>query len=187
MEEKKAAVTEKPTDESSTESAFLELEKKEAPEPQPESVEKEEPVKTLPDESLSLKPEEKEKAGESEPKSEVTVDSAINSLVESLETKPEEMEEGVKPELPNKEELYTMSDEKLIGLCKTFGLDPHGRTKHLRERLLDYIERQTGKTEEKSKAKGEKKRSCPNCGKDLSYIEQYDRWYCYACEKYMPI
>lgn len=27
---------------------------------------------------------------------------------------------------------------------------------------------------------------CPNCGQELSYIPQYDRWYCYACRAYAP-
>lgn len=25
---------------------------------------------------------------------------------------------------------------------------------------------------------------CKECGKPLTYIEQYKRWYCYSCEKY---
>ena len=25
---------------------------------------------------------------------------------------------------------------------------------------------------------------CPDCGGELTWIEQYQRWYCYACEKY---
>jgi NADH pyrophosphatase NudC (nudix superfamily) len=25
---------------------------------------------------------------------------------------------------------------------------------------------------------------CPTCGKPLTFIEQYDRWYCYNCKKY---
>lgn len=25
---------------------------------------------------------------------------------------------------------------------------------------------------------------CPTCGKPLTYIEQYKRWYCYNCKKY---
>ncbi|MFH1353495.1 MAG: DnaA/Hda family protein [bacterium] len=27
---------------------------------------------------------------------------------------------------------------------------------------------------------------CPNCGGELSYIEMYDRWYCYGCKNYAP-
>jgi sporulation protein YlmC with PRC-barrel domain len=27
--------------------------------------------------------------------------------------------------------------------------------------------------------------SCPTCGKELSWIEQYQRWYCYNCGKYV--
>ena len=27
---------------------------------------------------------------------------------------------------------------------------------------------------------------CPYCGGELSYIEMYDRWYCYACNPYAP-
>ncbi len=32
---------------------------------------------------------------------------------------------------------------------------------------------------------GKKKQACPTCGKDLSWIEQYRRWYCYNCGKYV--
>ncbi|MEM3397611.1 MAG: PRC-barrel domain-containing protein [Nitrososphaerota archaeon] len=32
--------------------------------------------------------------------------------------------------------------------------------------------------------RGEKP-TCPTCGKPLTYIEQYKRWYCYNCSKYM--
>ncbi len=27
---------------------------------------------------------------------------------------------------------------------------------------------------------------CPSCGKDLKYIPEYDRYYCYSCNKYAP-
>ncbi|PUA31198.1 MAG: hypothetical protein B9J98_07305 [Candidatus Terraquivivens tikiterensis] len=30
-----------------------------------------------------------------------------------------------------------------------------------------------------------RKEMCPTCGKPLSYIEQYGRWYCYNCRKYV--
>jgi sporulation protein YlmC with PRC-barrel domain len=33
--------------------------------------------------------------------------------------------------------------------------------------------------------KREEKPSCPTCGKPLTYIEQYKRWYCYNCSKYV--
>ncbi|MEM2095833.1 MAG: PRC-barrel domain-containing protein [Candidatus Caldarchaeum sp.] len=33
--------------------------------------------------------------------------------------------------------------------------------------------------------KGRKEKyPCPTCGKDLTWIEQYQRWYCYSCGKY---
>ncbi len=27
-------------------------------------------------------------------------------------------------------------------------------------------------------------KACPKCGNELTYIEQYGRWYCYACQQY---
>lgn len=27
---------------------------------------------------------------------------------------------------------------------------------------------------------------CPTCGRELSYISQYKRWYCYSCRRYAP-
>ena len=33
--------------------------------------------------------------------------------------------------------------------------------------------------------KGGEKPACPTCGKPLAYIEQYKRWYCYNCGKYV--
>lgn len=33
--------------------------------------------------------------------------------------------------------------------------------------------------------KGRKEKyACPTCGKELTWIEQYQRWYCYNCGKY---
>ena len=32
--------------------------------------------------------------------------------------------------------------------------------------------------------KPEDRPSCPNCGGALSYIEEYDKWYCYDCKEY---
>ncbi|MEN2974515.1 MAG: PRC-barrel domain-containing protein [Candidatus Caldarchaeales archaeon] len=29
------------------------------------------------------------------------------------------------------------------------------------------------------------KPACPTCGKPLTYIEQYKRWYCYNCSRYV--
>lgn len=29
------------------------------------------------------------------------------------------------------------------------------------------------------------KNPCPTCGKELTWIEQYQRWYCYNCGKYV--
>ncbi len=80
-----------------------------------------------------------------------------------------------------------MSDEKLVALCETFGLDSSGRTKHLRERLIDYLEGKPAVPEGKPAEEREVTHPCPDCGEKLSYIEQYDRWYCYSCEKYTPL
>lgn len=33
--------------------------------------------------------------------------------------------------------------------------------------------------------KREEKPACPTCGKPLTYIEEYKRWYCYNCSKYV--
>ena len=40
------------------------------------------------------------------------------------------------------------------------------------------------KKEEDVKTKTSKAR-CPKCGSKLSYIKQYDRWYCYRCKIYV--
>jgi sporulation protein YlmC with PRC-barrel domain/ribosomal protein S27AE len=32
---------------------------------------------------------------------------------------------------------------------------------------------------------GKKKQACPTCGKELTWIEQYQRWYCYNEGKYV--
>lgn len=29
-------------------------------------------------------------------------------------------------------------------------------------------------------------RNCQNCGKELQYVAQYDRWYCHSCQQYAP-
>lgn len=33
----------------------------------------------------------------------------------------------------------------------------------------------------------EEQKICPGCGSNLTYIEKYDRWYCYSCKKYAPL
>jgi len=33
---------------------------------------------------------------------------------------------------------------------------------------------------------GQKARFCPDCGQPATWIEQYKRWYCYKCKKYLP-
>jgi predicted RNA-binding Zn-ribbon protein involved in translation (DUF1610 family) len=104
------------------------------------------------------------------------------SMVSEPEEKPE-VEEGGDEKLPSKEELYTMSDDQLVALGKTLGVNTDGRAKHLRERLIEYIEG----GEKKEEAKGEvSAHVCPDCGGELTYVEQYDAWYCPACEKYAP-
>jgi ribosomal protein S27AE len=31
-----------------------------------------------------------------------------------------------------------------------------------------------------------KENPCPTCDNEASFIEQYDRWYCYTCQQYLP-
>jgi hypothetical protein len=33
---------------------------------------------------------------------------------------------------------------------------------------------------------GQQARYCPDCGQPATWIEQYKRWYCYKCKKYLP-
>jgi hypothetical protein len=33
---------------------------------------------------------------------------------------------------------------------------------------------------------GQKARFCPDCGQPATWVEQYKRWYCYKCKKYLP-
>jgi hypothetical protein len=80
-----------------------------------------------------------------------------------------------------------MPDEQLVAYCQWFGLDSSGRSKHLRERLLRHIGEQEGAVEEPPEGGDEVTHPCPDCGGDLTYVEQYDAWYCGACEKYAPI
>jgi ribosomal protein S27AE len=109
--------------------------------------------------------------------------SQTESPGESAFLKLEKTEEGEEARVPTKDELYTMNDDQLIELCAKYGLDPTGRSKHLRERLIEYIEGGKTQAEESSSAE-DKGPNCPDCGKDMSYIEQYGRWYCYSCERY---
>ncbi len=32
---------------------------------------------------------------------------------------------------------------------------------------------------------GDEAQTCPKCGKPATWIEQYQRWYCYECEEYL--
>lgn len=37
-----------------------------------------------------------------------------------------------------------------------------------------------------NKGKKDDRRVCPTCGLALTYVQKYDRWYCYTCRKYAP-
>jgi ribosomal protein S27AE len=37
---------------------------------------------------------------------------------------------------------------------------------------------------ERNRLISENKTLCPDCGGELAWIEEYNRWYCYSCEKY---
>ncbi len=39
-------------------------------------------------------------------------------------------------------------------------------------------------TAERNRLIAENKTLCPDCGGKLTWIEEYNRWYCYSCEKY---
>jgi predicted RNA-binding Zn-ribbon protein involved in translation (DUF1610 family) len=105
----------------------------------------------------------------------------------------ENKESGGKVQVPTREELYTMNEEQLVSVSTDLGLDTSGRVKHLRERLIEYIEKaeregvppgKGDRPEVSENNEGEKAPACTECGSELNYIEQYDRYYCYSCEKY---
>jgi hypothetical protein len=138
-------------------------------------------------ESGTIASENKKEDGEDAVEEGVKEESILDAFIDSEVKEPEEKEEEGEVKLPSKDELYTMSDEQLVALCETLGLDSTGRTKHLRERLLEHIDGGKSEAEEKPQVDMEKKHSCVECGGDLSYIEQYDRWYCYSCERYSKV
>ncbi|UCF07731.1 MAG: hypothetical protein JSW28_08835 [Thermoplasmata archaeon] len=136
---------------------------------------------------------EEAKASLSEGATTISEDTARESPKESEFLRFEEKEKEEEFKLPSKEELYTLSDDELVRACTILGLDTDGRTKHLRERLLGYMEKM--ESEEGKKAAdqiatmGQKEGdqpTCSECGNAMNYIEQYDRYYCYTCEKYAP-
>jgi len=43
--------------------------------------------------------------------------------------------------------------------------------------ILDILEGNKGK-------KADDRKVCPSCGLALTYVQKYDRWYCYTCRKY---
>jgi ribosomal protein S27AE len=116
---------------------------------------------------------------------EPTEESRAESEFLELEKKEEKGEEQV---LPNKEDLYTMREEQLVAICASLGLDTSGREKHLRERIIIHMEGGATSEETVGSTSDEEaeKATCPDCDGELTYIEQYDRWYCYNCEKYAP-
>jgi endogenous inhibitor of DNA gyrase (YacG/DUF329 family) len=42
-------------------------------------------------------------------------------------------------------------------------------------------------TVEVSRAPAKIEHPCPTCGRELSFIAQYDRYYCYFCQRYAPV
>ena len=51
---------------------------------------------------------------------------------------------------------------------------------------VDAINEETTLKEEKEDKKpAESQPRCPKCGSKLSFIKQYNRWYCYRCKLYV--
>jgi len=104
----------------------------------------------------------------------------------------EKKERGGEVQIPTKEELYTLSEEQLVSVSSALGLDTSGRVKHLRERLIEFIEKTeeeqlpgvADEPKEKDKQDTKEAPTCTDCGSQMNYIEQYNRYYCYSCEKY---
>jgi hypothetical protein len=54
-----------------------------------------------------------------------------------------------------------------------------------RKDLVDLIEGiKTGASSTDPSSGGAAQPFCPSCGQPLTYIDQYKRWYCYACKQY---
>lgn len=51
--------------------------------------------------------------------------------------------------------------------------------------LFDILIDATITIEKECWFRGEGKWSCPNCGYDLEFIDEYESWYCYSCEEYV--
>jgi len=100
-----------------------------------------------------------------------------------------------------KEKLMGMqvidSEAQIIGVVKDVSFTV-GEAK-----MFIVIETKEGKTQEvpweevqsvgdlvllkpKPKAVTEPQNICPTCGKPLTYIQQYQRWYCYNEKRYVP-
>ena len=54
----------------------------------------------------------------------------------------------------------------------------------LEEQLADEIVEQTVISEMDDKAPSKLPKVCDMCAGELSFIDEYDAWYCYDCEKY---
>ncbi|HEQ78749.1 MAG TPA: hypothetical protein ENN76_00620 [Euryarchaeota archaeon] len=86
-----------------------------------------------------------------------------------------EMDDDVEPEYEVVEEII---EEELIESMDTFEtLEAED------EAIADELVEQTV-LDELAEPTAELAHACDSCGKSLTFIEQYDAWYCYDCEKY---
>lgn len=72
-----------------------------------------------------------------------------------------------------------VKDEQVLEEAKVIKVDEEEETDDL-DLLLPIINVHDKKEDEEIK-----KTRCPNCGSKLSFIKQYNRWYCYHCKLYV--
>jgi ribosomal protein S27AE len=125
--------------------------------------------------------EEKEEAAEETKPAEVEAKAVIEEAKPAAEEKPVVVE--VKPAVVETKPAVAETkpaEAKEIRAERAAEIEKRGEMKSEltveETMILNLLE---GNKEEK-----EDKRICPSCGLALTYVQKYDRWYCYTCRKY---
>lgn len=121
-------------------------------------------------------------AGRSEPEAEATDPApgpapvvAFEAQEEAVEEEP--VQEELAPVAAPVAESRTLQEPEVFGAREEPGEPPHGPIR---------VEPVTAVEPPVAREALRVEHPCPTCGRELTFVAQYDRWYCYHCRVYAP-
>src|SRR5207245_2304702 len=111
-------------------------------------------------------------------------------IVEEELPREEPKEPGPRPPIVRLR-VFQAKKPALMDLCKAYDLDPTGTQEAVAERIevpsfVSIPESQPAVSVAPAVEPMRALHPCPTCGRELTYIARYRRWYCYHCRAYAP-